>query len=51
LKRRMFSKYVTTSGEALLIMRDYEKMSTKDDRKKTGGRRLENVMKSFQNVV
>jgi len=35
LKGGRFLKHVTTSDEALCIMRDYDKIPTKEDRKRT----------------
>jgi len=55
LKRQMFTKHVATSDEAfaLFIMGDYDKIPTKEDRKKYKwmGERLDNVMKFFDGMM
>ncbi len=55
LKGGTFSNVVTTSDEAFafIIMRDYAKITTKEDRKqvKLAGKNLENVMKFFNGMM
>jgi len=55
LKGGTFSKVVTTSDEAFafFIMRDYDKITTKEDRKqvKLAGKNLENVMQFFDGMM
>ena len=55
LKGGTFSKVVTTSDEtfAFFIMRDYDKIPTKEDRKKDklAGKRLDNVMQFFDGMM
>ena len=50
-----FSKVVTTSDEAFVffIMRDYDKITTKEDRKKDklAGKNLENEMQFFDGMM
>jgi len=55
LKGGIFSKVVTTSDEpfAFFIMRDYDRLPTKEDSKKDklAGDRLENVMQFFDGMM
>ncbi len=55
LKGGTFSKVVTTSDMAFafFIMRDYDKITTKDDRKKDrlAGKNLENLMQFFDGMM